>query len=143
MKNGRKLMKILFLLGVAIFMMGCTNTNNSLQRRNTTLGSLNDAYNRKNGTEGRSMIVDTIIATTLYNHPEIIPVIGKSRTKSSTTASMNSVSNTVSNSQVFSTGNSSFSKVNSTTTTHTRSKAKTKSVTTGVGISPNLDFYLR
>ncbi len=143
MKNSKKLMKILFLLGIVIFMMGCTNTNNSLQRRNTSLGSLNDAYNRKNGTEGRSMIVDTIIATTLYNHPEIIPVIGKSKTKSSTTTNMSSISNTMSNSQVFSNGNSSFSKMNSTTTTHTRSKSKTKSVTTGVGISPNLDFFLR
>ena len=138
MKN--MLMRILFLLSLSLVVVGCTNTSS---QGGNSLGSLNDAYNRKNGTEGRSMILDTLIATTLYNHPEIIPTYGKVKTKSKTKTDINSTSNTISNSQYFSNGNSSFSQNESVTTTKVRSKSKTKSITTGVGVSPNLDFYLK
>ena len=138
MKN--MLMKILFLLCLSLVIVGCTNTSS---QGGNSLGSLNDAYNRKNGTEGRSMILDTLIATTLYNHPEIIPAYGKSKTRTKTKTDINSTSNTISNGQYFSNGNSNLLQNESVTTTRVRSKSKTKSVTTGIGIAPNLDFYLK
>ena len=138
----RNLLKITFVLCVGIFIVGCANSQPAVNGR-STYENLNAAYNRKNGTTNRSMVVDTIIATTLYNHPEIIPVIGKSVTKGRTKTNVSATSNTVANGQYFSNGNSSFGQSQSLTTTKVRSKSTTKSVTTGIGISPNLDFYLK
>ena len=138
----RNLLKITFVLCVGIFIVGCANSQPAVNGR-STYENLNAAYNRKNGTTNRSMVVDTIIATTLYNHPEIIPTIGKSVTKGRTKINVSATSNTVANGQFFSNGNSSFGQSQSMTTTKVHSKSTTKSVTTGIGILPNLDFYLK
>lgn len=130
-------LKLLIILVLGVIMIGCTNTEGG------TYARMNDAYNRKNNTENRSLILDTFIATTLYNHPEIIPSFGKSKTHSRTKTDINSMSNTVSNTNVSNFGTGSVTTSESRTTTHTRSKSKTKSVTTGFGISPNLDFYTK
>lgn len=133
----KNLIKI-FVLCIGVFLVGCTNSNNK-----NSMGSLNAYYNNVNGTKNRSMVMDTVIATTLYNYPELIPRVGMSKTRSKTKTNVNSVSNTVSNNQYFSNGSSSFGQSQSKTTTKTHSKSTTKSVTTGIGISPNLDFYLK
>ena len=139
----KNLLKITFVLCIGIFIVGCANSQPAVNGGGNTYENLNAAYNRKNGTINRSMVVDTIIATTLYNHPEIIPVIGKSVTKGRTKTNVSATSNTVANGQYFSNGNSSFGQSQSLTTTKVHSKSTTKSVTTGIGISPNLDFYLK
>ena len=142
-KMKKNLMKMIFVLCVGLFIMGCTNT----QSGGNTLGSLNRAYNNANGTTNRSMIVDTVIATTLYNHPELIPGIGVSKTKSHTKGHSKTVSNTTGGTQSFIAdrgfGTSSMTNTHSITTTQTHSKSRTKSTSAGIGISPNLDFFLK
>ena len=127
--------KSLFVILLLLNLFGCSNNPDSTYTR------LNNAYNQKNNTENRSVVLDTIIATTLYNYPELVPVISKNKTHSKTSTKVDASSNSISNTHINDFGNS------ITTETHTntriKSKTKTKSVTTGIGISPNLDFYLK
>lgn len=137
------LMKMMFILSIGLFIMGCTNTRSE----GNSFGNLNRAYNNANGTTNRSMIVDTVIATTLYNHPELIPGIGVSKTKTHTKGHSRTVSNTTGSSQSFISdrgfGTSSMASSQSIITTQTHSKSRTKSTSAGIGISPNLDFFLK
>lgn len=129
----RNFFKII-ILSLTIISTGCSNISESYK-------NINDGYNRKNKTANRSIIADTIIATTLYNNPEIISklTIGKSRTKTKSKTNVNSISNTVTNRQNFVNG----SETQSITTTKYQSRTKTKSTTRGISISPNLDYYLK
>lgn len=120
----KNLLKISVVFCMSLFMLGCSNNTASGRSYN----SFNNYYNEKNQTSGRSVVLDTLIASTLFNNPDIIPSWHKSKTKSTTSGSMNTVSSTA---------------ANGVTTTRTHSKTKTKSVTKGIGISPNLDFYTR
>ncbi len=119
----KNLLKIFVVFCVSLFMFRCSNNTASGRGYN----NFNNYYNEKNQTRGRSVLLDTVIATTLFNNPEIIPSWHKSKTKSKTSRSTNTVSTATANG----------------ITTRTHSKTKTKSVTTGIGISPNLDFYTR
>ena len=129
----RNFFKII-ILSLTMISTGCSNISESYK-------NINDGYNRKNKTANRSIIADTIIATTLYNNPEIISklTIGKSRTKTKSKTNVNSISNTVTNRQNFVNG----SETQSITTTKYQSRTKTKSTTRGISISPNLDYYLK
>lgn len=129
----RNFFKII-ILSLTIISTGCSNISESYR-------NINEGYNRKNKTANRSIIADTIIATTLYNNPEIISklTIGKSRTKTKSKTNVNSISNTVTNRQNFVNG----SETQSITTTKYQSRTKTKSTTRGISISPNLDYYLK
>lgn len=129
----RNFFKII-ILSLTIISTGCSNISESYR-------NINDGYNRKNKTANRSIIADTIIATTLYNNPEIISklTIGKSRTKTKSKTNVNSISNIVTNRQNFVNG----SETQSITTTKYQSRTKTKSTTRGISISPNLDYYLK
>lgn len=129
----RNFFKII-ILSLTMISTGCSNISESYR-------NINDGYNRKNKTANRSIIADTIIATTLYNNPEIISklTIGKSRTKTKSKTNVNSISNTVTNRQNFVNG----SETQSITTTKYQSRTKTKSTTRGISISPNLDYYLK
>lgn len=141
-----KILKFLFLGTILFNFIGCTNNPNG------TYARMNDAYNRKNKTEGRSMVFDTFVATTLMNYPELIPSIGigKSKTHTKSSNSSDTVSNTLSNSQTtyFSNGMGSSGSVTTSqsvtkTQTSSRTKTKSKSVSGGIELTPNLDFYLK
>lgn len=134
-----KILKFLFLGMVLFNFIGCTNNSNG------TYAKMNDAYNRKNKTEGRSMVFDTFVATTLMNYPELIPRIGKSKTRTNSSNKVDTVSNTLSNSQTTYFSNGSMTTSQSVTKTQTTSKSKTKSrtISGGIDLVPNLDFYLK
>ena len=155
-KKTRNKKTLLFLSGAIIFIIGCSNQKpvplnpypqyqqSAPVSNETSMSKINEAYNRKNGTEGRNIVLDTLIATTFYNHPNLIPSFSKSKTHSKTKINTSSVSNTVSNSETFSTPSGfSGTQTNSVTTTKTKTKSTTKSITGGVNVAPNLDFYLK
>lgn len=142
----KKVRRIIFLFGIALSLIGCTNTENG------TYARMNDTYNKKNNTEGRSMLFDTFVATTLINYPELIPSIGIGRGKTHIKASnsMDTVSNTQSSSETTyfnnglgNSGSMTTSQSVTKTQTTSKSKVKSKSISGGIELTPNLDFYLK
>ena len=117
-------------------MIGCSSVSENYN-------SINNSYNQKNNTAGRSIITDTLIASMLYNNPELVSKMsfGKSKTHTKQSISANTLSTTTMENQSFSDGNSHFNMGQSTTRTETRTK--TKSISTGINVAPNLDYYLK
>lgn len=150
MKKKINLLGIIIVLMAALSLSACTN--------GTTYADLNREYNRKNGTQNRSMALDTIIATTLYNNPEIGSIgLGKHHHKKHTTThSVTDTSiNTVSNTNTFADSHtsmdafggttttshsSSFTNTNTTTQSTTNSGSKSHSTSSGINIRPT--FFL-
>lgn len=143
MKEQKTVIRGFVILCLGFIISACTNTSSagtaSQPQQQGTYAKLNDAYNRKNGTAGRNVVLDTLIATTFYNHPNLIPSIGKSRTHSKTKTSTDTVSNT----QTLTNNDGFTSSSIATTSTKTKTKSTTKSVTRGVNVTPNLDYYLK
>lgn len=120
MKNN--LIKIItILLGILIL----TNCSNGKR-----YADLNREYNRKNGTQNRNMALDTIIATTLYNYPEI-GKIGSKKTKTRT--SIEEETHIINNTDL-----SSPNYKNTEIHTNSKSKTKSKSISTEFNIVPFL-----
>lgn len=155
MKNKRKIKKIrliFFAVMLIILGTGCTNAN--------SYQDLNTAYNRKNGTQNRSMILDTLIASTLYNNPEILGGVGftKSKGRGKAVSNTNSMTSMISNSSTtgesFTTvdnmgaahsvsRSSTISNTSVNTNTHTKTKGKSSTRSSGMGIKPNFDFFTK
>ena len=131
---------------------GCTNAN--------SYQNLNAAYNRKNGTQNRSMILDTLIASTLYNNPEILGGVGITKTRGSSkvvsnTSSMTSmISDSSTTGESFTTvdnmgaahsasRSSTISNTSVNTNTHTKTRGKSSTKSSGIGIKPNFDFFTK
>lgn len=132
---------------VAISLVGCSNTYNNL----------NESYNKKNKKENRSLVLDTVIATTLYNYPELQLGLGKSFKKTKTKTVSDSTSTTLSESKtnskedifnsfsddIFRSTGESNTNAHTHTEIKTKSKTKSKSVSGGISIKPNLDFFTK
>lgn len=133
----KNLIKVI-LFFVMLTMIGCSSVSENYN-------SINNSYNQKNNTAERSIITDTLIASMLYNNPELVSKMsfGKSKTHTKQSISANTLSTTTMESQSFSDGNSHFNMGQSTTRTETRTKTKSKSISTGINVAPNLDYYLK
>lgn len=137
----KKIMGLITLIIVVITFTGCSNT---------TYSDINEAYNKKRGTQNRSVILDTVVASTLMNNPEILDRIvmgkrvGHSKSKSETNGTINSTTNSWENSETItkSSGNEISSQTTNTsmsttnTVGHSTTKTHTKGSSASVGINP-------
>lgn len=136
-KLEKNLIKVI-LFFVMLTMIGCSSVSENYN-------SINDSYNQKNNTAGRSIITDTLIASMLYNNPELVSKMSfeKNKTYTNQSISTNTLSTTTMENQNFTDGNSHFNIGQSTTRTETRTKTKSKSISTGINVAPNLEYYLK
>ncbi|QNM15712.1 hypothetical protein [Fusobacterium hominis] len=100
--------KVIFFILTILALVGCTNTDN-------TYGN-----NRNNSTE--ELIIDSIIATALYNYHGV--ELGEAKVKSKSNSNMNKTSST-------SIGND--GSINTHTVTKTTTKTKSKGISYGIG----------